>query len=199
MVKDSPEDVDVLLTAELRRRGLSDAEIKAATRKKKRRKALEFAAVTYPVHGLRLSSARTPDELCTVEFAAGQLKLHPKTILRFIKESRLRATRVGKSYRILRSDLDAFSGVPAPAETPAEEAWVTSIVDVPGVAPDLARRWATTVTGALDARPRDGQPLRAEVIYETERAHLKIVVVGSVGDTAGLMALIKVWLEQLRP
>jgi excisionase family DNA binding protein len=56
------------------------------------------------------------EELCTVGFAATQLKLHPKTILRFIREGRLRATRVGKAFRILRADLDAFAGIPQRGE-----------------------------------------------------------------------------------
>lgn len=143
--------------------------------------------------------ARDPNssELCTVEFAASRLKLHPKTVLRFIRDGRLRAARVGKSYRILRADLEAFAGVPAPVEAPTEDAWVTSIVDIPGIEADLAQKWAKTIAGALDARPKGGPPMRAEVVYEPERSHLKIVLVGSPGDTANLLGLIRLWLDQL--
>jgi excisionase family DNA binding protein len=137
------------------------------------------------------------DELCTVEFAAERLKLHPKTVLRFIRDGRLRATRMGKSYRILRADLDAFAGVPPREEAVAGEAWVTSIVDVPGVGPELARKWASQVPSALAARPSDGPPIRADVIYEPERAHLKIILVGSPADTVSMLSLIRVWLDQL--
>lgn len=186
------------LDAELRRRGMSEAEIKAALRKKKRRKVIEFNAVRYPAHGRLPSAAQIPDELCTVEHAAGQLKLHPKTVLRFIRDGRLRATRVGKSYRILRADLDAFSGVPPRAEAPGADAWVTSIVDVSSVGPELAQKWARTVPGALGAGPHGTPPMRAEVIYEPERSHLKIVVTGPPAETVNLLALIRVWLEQLR-
>jgi excisionase family DNA binding protein len=141
--------------------------------------------------------ARTSEEICTVDFAARQLKLHPKTVLRHIREGRLRATRIGKSYRILRADLEAFAGVPARAETAADAAWMTSIVDVPGVGAELAQKWARTVTNALNAKPSDGPPMRADVIYEPERSHLKIVLVGGPGDTVNLLNLIRVWLEQL--
>ena len=41
--------------------------------------------------------------------------------------------------------------------------------------------------------------MRADVVYEAERSHLKIVVTGAPGDTAKLMVLIQVWLEQLKP
>ena len=115
------------------------------------------------------------EELYTVEQAAERLKLHAKTVLRAIREERLRATRVGKSYRILKSDLDAFAGVPA----------------------EMAQKWARTITNALNARTPGGPPLRAEVIYEPERSHLKIIVVGPPGDVVNLMNLIRVWIEQL--
>ena len=49
--------------------------------------------------------------LLTVDEAAEALKLHPKTVLRHIREGRLEATRIGKAYRIDRSKLDAFAGL----------------------------------------------------------------------------------------
>jgi hypothetical protein len=44
---DRPREVADLLAEELRARGMSDGEITAALRKKKRRKPLEFYAVHY--------------------------------------------------------------------------------------------------------------------------------------------------------
>ena len=62
----------------------------------------------------------------------------------------------------------------------------------------MAQKWARTVTNALNARPGvGGPPLRADVVYEPERSHLKIILVGPPGDTVNLMNLIRVWLEQL--
>lgn len=137
------------------------------------------------------------EELYTVEQAAERLKLHAKTVLRAIREERLRATRVGKSYRILRSDLDAFAGVPARVAATGGDPWITSIIDIPNIWPEMAQKWARTVTNALNARTPGGPPLRADVIYEPERSHLKIIVVGPPGDVVNLMNLIRVWIEQL--
>ena len=202
-----PED-KVLLRAELRRRGLSDGEIEAALRKKKRSKVLEFnvvksrrmmsADVNTPATRPRTREARTQpsDELRTVDFAADLLKLHPKTVLRFIREGRLRATRIGKSYRILRADLDAFAGVPAADHAAA--ARMTSIVDIPDVGPELAQTWARTVMNALNARPKGAAMLSADVTHDAERAALKIVVVGGADDTVNLLGLIRLWLDQLK-
>jgi excisionase family DNA binding protein len=139
------------------------------------------------------------EELYTVELAADRLKLHPKTILRFIREGRLRATKVGKSFRILRADLDALAGVPPRTPTPLDAASVTCIVDVPGVEAELARKWARQVTSALNARSPNGNPLRADVVHEPERSHVKFVLVGAPDDTLNLLGQIRVWLEQSRP
>ena len=136
------------------------------------------------------------EEFCTVDFAAERLKLHPKTVLRFIREGRLPARRIGKAYRIRRSDLDAFAGVP-PEARPAAQPSVTSIVDIPGIGEALAQKWARTVTNALNAKPAGGPLLRADVVYDPAREHLKIIVVGPPGDVANLMNLVSVWLEQL--
>jgi excisionase family DNA binding protein len=141
---------------------------------------------------------RLGDDLCTADEAAERLKLHPKTVLRMIREGRLRATRIGKSYRILRADLEAFAGVPEPQPQAAEAASATCIVDVPGVGPELARKWAATVPGALNARGAGGPPMRADVVYDADRAHLKVIITGSPADTADLLRMIGLWLEQLR-
>jgi excisionase family DNA binding protein len=204
-----PEETRVVLKAELKRRGVGDAEIAATLRKKKRRKTLEFGIVqsrhALPAEKTRAENAATASpaaarsrptgELCTVEFAADRLKVHQKTILRFIRCGRLKATRIGKSYRILRSDLEAFAGV-ALAAASAAETTVTSIVDVPDVAPDLAKKWSQAIVSALHARHNRTPPLRAEVIYESERSHFKVVIVGAPGDTMNLLGLIRIWVER---
>lgn len=140
------------------------------------------------------------EELSTVEEAAERLKLHPKTVLRFIREGRLKATRVGRAYRISRADLDAFAGVPVRSEPQASQsAWATSIVDLPDVGPEVAQKWARSVTNALQARPAGGAPLRADVVYDPDRRQMKIVAVGAPADLSNLLGLIAIWVDQLRP
>lgn len=138
------------------------------------------------------------DTLLTVADAATRLELHRKTVLRFIREGRLPAHRIGKSYRIRREDLQAFAGLPAAAAAPAPQPTVTAIVDLPGVHPELARKWMTTVTAALHSRPgRPGQ-MRAEVIYDPTSALLKIVVIGVPDDTVPFLGMVRALIEQLR-
>ena len=97
------------------------------------------------------ANRRPHDDLCTVEFAAVHLQVHRKTVLRYIRDGRLPATRIGKAYRIQRADLDTFAGTPSSTVTLADAARVTSIVDVPGVGPTLASKLAGAVTNSLHA------------------------------------------------
>ncbi len=93
--------------------------------------------------------------VCTVRFAALQLGLHRKTVLRMIREGRLPAKRIGKSYRIRRVDLQAFAGLSAsesPAAAPAARPSITAIYEVPGVAQPAAERWMTVVMAMLKGR-----------------------------------------------
>jgi excisionase family DNA binding protein len=144
---------------------------------------------------LRSSNA----ELCTVEAAAALLQVHPKTVLRYIRDGRLPATKIGKAYRIRRADLDIFAGTPTPTVTVADAARVTSIIDVPGVGPTLASKMAGAVTNALHSGRERRGGVQAEVVYDAEHAQLKIVIVGEIEDTRSLLGLFEVWLEQLTP
>lgn len=136
------------------------------------------------------------DELCTVAFAAERLKLHPKTVLRFIREGRLAGTRMGKSYRIRRSDIETLAGQAPEGRGPVQPAWTTCIVDVPGVGPDQARKLAQQVTTALYSRTGEGPPIRAEVVHEPDRSHLKIILTGPPRETGAFLSMIQIWLDQ---
>ncbi|WP_257458855.1 helix-turn-helix domain-containing protein [Archangium lipolyticum] len=135
------------------------------------------------------------EEFYTVEMAAERLRLHAKTVLRFIRDGRLRATRIGKSYRILRSDLEAFGGASPRRGPPVPTAQVTSIIDIPGIGREAAIRMANRVVAVVGSREAHPAPVRVDTAYDPEREHLKIVMFGSPGDTAELIRLVQAWLE----
>jgi excisionase family DNA binding protein len=134
-------------------------------------------------------------EVYTVEHAAERLKLHPKTILRAIKDGRLRATRVGKSYRILRGDLETFGGLAPSAPAAAAGVRATAIVDIPDVGVELANRLMTMVPASMNGRAPGGPFARSDVIYDPEARTVKIVIQGSPADAGSLLQFIQAWLE----
>ncbi len=48
------------------------------------------------------------ETILTVEQVAQILQVHPFTVLKFIKQGRLKAAKLGRVYRIKRSDVDVF-------------------------------------------------------------------------------------------
>ncbi|MFC1747990.1 helix-turn-helix domain-containing protein [Pseudomonadota bacterium] len=48
------------------------------------------------------------EDILTSEQVAQILQVHPFTVLKFIKQGKLRASKLGRVYRIRRSDVDAF-------------------------------------------------------------------------------------------
>jgi len=139
------------------------------------------------------------EEFYTVEQSARRLSLHPKTVLRLIHEGRLRATRIGKAYRVLRSDLDAFAGVaPARAASRAEpRARVTAVTDIADLSPDQATRLANALQAALISAEARAEPVQLDTAYDPVRRSLKAIVVASPADAAGLLRMIEPLLEAL--
>jgi excisionase family DNA binding protein len=150
------------------------------------------------------------EEVYTVEQFAERLKLHPKTVLRFIKDGRLRAVKVGKSWRILRTDMEAtMTGFSPEDYRGAVEAYrgalekrvarsdarVTSIVDLSGIAPDLAERMARMLPAARMGQAAHADAMNIEVIYDPPRRHLKVLIVGSPGDTAAMLKMVEALAE----
>ena len=133
------------------------------------------------------------EEVYTVEQFAERLKLHPKTVLRFIRDGRLRAVKVGKSYRILRSDMEAMTGH-TPRERPTG-ARVSSIVDIPDVAPDTAQRLARVLPAARMAQTAHPDPMSIDVVYDPALRQLKVLIVGSPSDTAAMLKMVDVLVE----
>ena len=130
--------------------------------------------------------------LVTVEQAAEHLNLHPKTVLRYLRDRRLPATRVGKSYRIVRSELDAFAGVPS-VESEAATAIVrtTCIVDIPHIPGNEAERLATFLQSAALSRPAGAAPLHLQTAFDPLAKSMKVVVIGDPSSAAKLLEMLQ--------
>jgi excisionase family DNA binding protein len=138
------------------------------------------------------------EQLHTVQQAADRLKLHPKTVLRLIHEGRLKGSRIGKSYRILESDLQAFAGVAAGVRRAPMGARVTCVVEIEDVSIEQASRIANVLNAALVSREARPEPLRMTTAYDPDARRMKAVLFADAADTAAWLRLLDVQLEHLR-
>ena len=134
------------------------------------------------------------DRVYTVEQFAELVKLHPKTVLRFIKEGRVRAVKVGRGYRILRSELEAMTGVVL-GQRKRTATRVTCIVDVPDIGADAAQKLARVLPSRRMGREAPTDPMSLDIAYDEARESLKIVIVGSPADTSAMLSMIKTLTE----
>ncbi|MBT3320092.1 MAG: helix-turn-helix domain-containing protein [Clostridia bacterium] len=86
------------------------------------------------------------------------LDMHPKTIQRYIREGKLRATKVGKSWRVSGHDLSAFmetGAKPCKSIPAAARISVSAVVDINVHDMDEAMNISNMLTASLNAKPAE--------------------------------------------
>lgn len=137
------------------------------------------------------------EELCTVHGAARELSLHPKTVLRYIHEGKLAATRIGKAWRIPRNELRKLSGLPVAATRPAGRVRITAIAEIEDVGIDAAGRIATVLSAVAGGREPGSPPLQLNVAHNPIERNLKVVLIGGQGEVSAMLGLLEVQLDNL--
>ena len=136
------------------------------------------------------------EQLFTVEQVAQTLNLHVRTIRNYVAAGKLKATRIGKQYRIARSALEAFTG----GTDPAADGRVvgvygrtdaTCVIQIEAISRDSADRLTGGLTGAAKA-PRSGDGLlNVSTSYDEERDSLRVVIMsGDLRATADLVSMV---------
>jgi excisionase family DNA binding protein len=88
-------------------------------------------------------SSNTPpgeDPWLTTAQISDELKLHPATVRSWVKSGRLAAIRVGRTWRVRRSDLARALELDASPSVVSEATAASSDVPVPSLAPTPAPR-----------------------------------------------------------
>lgn len=135
-------------------------------------------------------------QLMTIEDVAGQLNLHVKTVRRYVSTGRLKGRRIGKEYRILRADFEAFAGAPAdgaaspPAVVMQRHVVASTIVDVTAISPTDSQRVTTMVMASLNARRGEGDVPRVDCIQYPEQGKLRVTITATVEVTCELLKMI---------
>lgn len=135
-------------------------------------------------------------QLLTVEDVANRLDLHTRTIRRHIREGRLKATRIGKSYRITETDLAAYAGldVPAPSKGTADlHVSASSIVEVENVTRETAIRMTNGIVAAAGGQRQGDPAFRVDTVYDDERQRLKVICIGGLRSTQAIMGLVQIY------
>jgi excisionase family DNA binding protein len=143
----------------------------------------------------------TSTTLLSVEQVAEILKLHVRTIRNYVRSGALKATRIGKQYRIGLGDLEAFTGQPVENHdervlAPGGRVQVSGVIKGAGVTPALATRLTNSLMAtAKGPRGRD-ESLAISTAYEVEHDRLRILVAADLTTMRSMLGLIEVVLER---
>jgi excisionase family DNA binding protein len=140
-------------------------------------------------------------DLFSVFDIATRLNLHVKTVRNYVREGQLKATRIGKQYRISRTDLEAFTGQPVPASDSEiarrqRHVEVSGIVQIDAISPETSAQLENTLSAFVGGRTKPQEPLRIETIYDRHTGHLKIILLGGANDTGSALKLITAVLDK---
>jgi excisionase family DNA binding protein len=142
----------------------------------------------------------------TVEQISELLDIHPKTIQRYIREGKLRAVKIGKSWRVTGHDLSLFTehGGAAPGETARNHdqavstATVSAVVDVSVNGKDDAIRIMNTLTAALNAKPPEYGQSSMSSQFIAEENKVRVMLWGGVRFMAAMMDAISMLTEEYK-
>lgn len=138
----------------------------------------------------------------TVEQISEMLNIHPKTIQRYIREGRLRAAKIGKSWRITGHDLSVFieseGGSRLAAENrPLLKAIASSVIDINVEGKQDAIRIMNTLTASLNAKPPEYGHSSMQSQYIERENMVRVTLWGDVGFMAIMMDTIASLTEQI--
>lgn len=143
----------------------------------------------------------------SVEQISEMLNIHPKTIQRYIREGKLRAGKIGKSWRITGHDLSVFmesAKMPTGKENIPSikksdyEIKVSSVIDIDVEGKDDAIRIMNTVTAALNTNlPEYGHPTMHAQFLESE-CKVRVTIWGNIQFAQAIIQLIMELVETIR-
>ncbi len=142
----------------------------------------------------------------TTEQAANLLKIHPKTMQRYIREGKLRANKVGKSWLITGHDLSVFAeGTRENAkESVSREALektgcvkFSAVADIEVPAKDDAIRIMNALTSAMNSKPPEYGTSSLQVQYIEQERKVRVMLWGSAKFMEALAGSIAALTETL--
>lgn len=128
----------------------------------------------------------------TVEQISQMLGMHPKTVQRYIREGKLKAAKLGKSWRVTGHDLSLFTETARPSEpeNAAEEIKVSAVADIPVAGAGEAGRIATALTAALNSKPPEFGAASLHTQYIGEIGMLRVTLWGGIRFTEVMMGAL---------
>ena len=139
-----------------------------------------------------------PEKYYTAEQAAELLKMHIKTVQRYIREGKLHANKVGKSWRITGHDLSVFAeGTQEHAQSllgmeipPADRVKISAVADIEAVNREEAIRIMNTLNAVMNVKPAEYGTSTFTAQYLEPDKKIRIMLWGNLPFMEAVMSII---------
>lgn len=144
-----------------------------------------------------------PEKYYTVEQISKMLNIHPKTIQRYIREGKLRANKIGKSWRITGHDLSIFAESTDNRDLDViiqsqDKVTVSSVIDIPIDDFDDSTRIVNMLTAALNCKPEQYGKSSMHVQHLEYENKVRIALWGNLLFLKEMIEIITVVTEDIR-
>lgn len=136
----------------------------------------------------------------TVEQVAELLTMHPKTIQRYIREDKLKAKKVGKSWRIDEQDLREYmksSDVDGGnLLKPENKALASSVIDIKVINREEASDIEKYLVAAMNSKPEEFGETTMHIQYLEHEKKLRVALWGNILFMQKIFELLYVVIEE---
>ena len=139
--------------------------------------------------------------LYSVEKVAELLDLHKKTVLRYIKEGKLKANKVGGRWRIHGNDLTSFAGYKngesnisrrqKPKADITPEPWVSTVVYGENIDREESIRISNTLIAITNSNIKQNSRCRIDTVYFEEELKIQVLIWGTLDFTGNILKVME--------
>jgi excisionase family DNA binding protein len=147
------------------------------------------------------TAATLSPTLLSVEQVAAILTLNVRTVRNYVRSGALKATRIGKQYRIGLADLEAFTGRPVESHdarvlSPGGRVEVSSVINLEGVTPALAGRISNMLMATADVLRSIEQAVAVSTTYDMQLDRMRVLLAADLKSTRDFLSMINAVLEE---
>ncbi len=117
-----------------------------------------------------------------------------------VRNGSLKATRIGKQYRIAPADLEIFTGQPVARHdervlSPGGRVEVSSIINIEGVSVALASRMTSMLMATANVLRSIEQPVAVSTTYDEQLDRMRVLLAADLKSTHDFLSMINAVLE----
>lgn len=125
------------------------------------------------------------------------LGLHPRTIRRFMREGRLKATKLGKQWRIQREHLDSLIGAQAEVGGQSDRIHVSAVADIRVASEEDAYRITNSMLAVTTGKGPEYGDVRYESLYLKEEGKARLMFWGDAAFIGTALITMKKIVQSL--